>query len=202
MFGAGERFERNAGRMNSMLTKARMRGIVGGAAILTLFGGLWCILALASWPARPPWGIAAASATTFALLVACILRWRESAKMPDSHDPVAAAKGKRAGMLFGMIFGLEGGLIALSSVLLGRAGHGDWIPVAAGIIVGVHFLPLAYVFEVPLYYWTGALSVLGILGCLLIHAVGLRLLCVGLVMAGVLWLTTLLLLIRTRAAAA
>lgn len=181
-----------------MLTKARMRGIVGGAAILTLFGGFWCIDALVFWPVRPAWGIPAASAATFALVVACILRWRESAKMPDSHDPAAAAKGKRAGILFGIIFGMEGGLIALSSVLLARSGHGDWIPVAAGVIVGVHFLPLAYVFEVPLYYWTGAVSVIGILGCLSIHAVGPRLLCVGLVMAGVLWLTALLLLMQTR----
>jgi hypothetical protein len=122
--------------------------------------------------------------------------------MPDSTDPAAAAKGKRAGILFGIIFGLEGGLIALSSALLARSGHGDWIPVAAGMIVGLHFLPLAHVFEMPLYYGTGALSVLGILGCLLIHEVGLRLLGVALVMAGVLWLTTLLLLIRTRPAAA
>jgi hypothetical protein len=118
--------------------------------------------------------------------------------MPDSRDLAAAAKGKRAGILFGIIFGTEGGLIALSSVLLLRSGLGDWIPVAVAFIVGVHFLPLAYVFEVPLYYWTGALAIFGILGCLFIHAVGPRLLCVGLVMAGVLWLTTLLLLMQTR----
>ena len=118
--------------------------------------------------------------------------------MPDSHDPAAPAKGNRAGILFGIILGMEGGLIALSSVLLGGSGLGDWIPVAVGFIVGVHFLPLAYVFEVPLYYWTGALTVFGILGCLFIAAVGPRLLCVGPVMAGVLWLTTLLLLMQTR----
>jgi hypothetical protein len=181
-----------------MLTKPRMRGIVAGAAILTLFGGWWCIAALAYWPGRPAWGIPVASAATFLLLVVCILRLTASAKMPDSNDPAAAAKGKRVGILFGIIFGIEGGLIALSSVLLGRSGLGEWIPVAVGIIVGVHFLPLAYVFEAPIYYWTGALSVLGILGCLFIQAVGPRLLCVGLVMAGVLWLTTVLLLIQTR----
>jgi hypothetical protein len=181
-----------------MLTKARMQGIVGGAAILTLFGGLWCIAALAFWPAHPAWAIPVASAVTFVLLVACIVRLIASAKLPDSHDPAATAKGKRAGILFGIIFGVEGGLIALSSVLLGRSGHGDWIPVVVGIIVGVHFLPLAHVFEVPLYYWTGALSTIGVLACLFIPEVGLRLLCVGLVMAGVLWLTTVSLLAKTR----
>jgi hypothetical protein len=117
--------------------------------------------------------------------------------MPESHDPAAAAKGRRAAVIFGIIFGLEGGLIALSSALLAGSGLGDWIPVAVGLIVGLHFLPLAYVFEVPLYYWTGGLTVVGILGCLFIHAVGPRLLCVGLLMAGVLWLT-LLVLLQTR----
>jgi hypothetical protein len=181
-----------------MLTRARVRGILGGAAILTLFGGLWCIAALAFWPARPAWGIPAASAATFVLLGVCVLRLVASAKLPHSHDPAAAAKGKRAGILFGIIFGVEAGLIALSSVLLSHSGLGVWIPVAVGFIVGLHFLPLAHIFEAPLYYWTGVLTVVGILGCLLIPAVGLRLLCVGLVMAGVLWLTTVLLLMQTR----
>jgi hypothetical protein len=181
-----------------MATKARMRGIVGGAAILTLFGGFWCIDALAFWPTRPGWGIPAASGATFILLVLCVLRWIASAKMPDSHDPAAAAEGKRAGILFGIIFAIEGGLIGLISALLGRSGLGDWIPVAIALIVGVHFLPLAYVFKVPLYYWTGSLAVFGTLGCLFVHAVGPRLLCVGMLMAVVLWLTTLLLLMQLR----
>ena len=188
----------SADRDQSMLTKARMRGIIAGAAILALFGGFWFIITLVFQPARPAWTIPAASVTTFVLLVICGRRWAASAEMPDSHNPAAAARGKRAGVTFGIIFGLEGGLIALVSVLLGRSGLGDWIPVAVAIIVGVHFLPLAYVFEVPVYYWTGGLSIFGALGCLLIHAVGLRLLCVGLVMGTVLWSTALLLLVRTR----
>jgi hypothetical protein len=161
-----------------MLTKARMRGIVGGAGILTLFGGFWCIFPLSFWSARPAWAIPAASTLIFALLVVCLLRLRASAKLPDSQDPAEAAKGKHAGRLFGIIFGAEGALIGLASALLGRAGLGDWIPVAAALIVGLHFLPLAHVFEMPLYYWTGALAVFGVLGCLLVHAADARVLCV------------------------
>jgi hypothetical protein len=188
--------------INSEPTKARMRGLVGGAAILTLFGGLWCIGALAFWPARPDWGIPAASAATLVLIIVCVFRWTASAKIPASRDPAAAAaQGKRTGIMFGIIFGVESGLIALTSALLARSGLGDWIPVAVGLIVGVHFLPLAHVFDVPLYYWTGGFTVFGILVCLFIHSVGPRLLCVGLVMAAMLWLTTLLILLQTRAAA-
>jgi hypothetical protein len=73
-----------------------------------------------------------------------------------------------------------------------------WIPIAVAVIVGLHFLPLARVFEVPLYYWTGVLSVLGVLGCSLIRDAGMRLLCAGLTMAAVFWLTSLLLLLQAR----
>lgn len=44
-----------------MLRAARVRGIVGGAIILTLFGTAWCIIALVNWGARPAWAIPAAS---------------------------------------------------------------------------------------------------------------------------------------------
>ena len=181
-----------------MLSRARMRGFVGGAAILTLFGGLWCIWPLAAWPERPAWAIPTACAAIFVLLLLCILRWIASARILESEDPTASARGKRAGILFGIISGLEGGLIALASALLARSGLTAWIPWAVALIVGVHFLPLAYVFKAPLYYWTGALSVLGTLVCLFIHAGAMRTLCVGLVMAGVLWSTTLVILLQTR----
>jgi hypothetical protein len=165
-----------------------MRGTVAGAVILTIFGGLWCIIALANWTARPGWSIAAGA----------VARLVASRKIPSVDDPAAASKGKRMGMLFGIIFGIEAGLIAICSTLLASHGLAFWIPIAIAIIVAVHFLPLAHVFEVPLYYWTGGLSLLGVLGCLLIHDLGTRVLCVGLVMAAVLWLTVLLLLLQTR----
>lgn len=169
-----------------------------GAAILTLFGGWWCIAALANWARRPDWSIPAASATTIVLLVLCVMRLVASKEIATIDDPVAAAKGKRAGRLFGIIFGIEGGLIALCSMQLASRGLGLWIPIAIAIIVGVHFLPLAYVFDLSLYYWTGALCVLGVLGCLLIRDIYTRLLGVGLMMAGVLWLSVVVLLLQTR----
>jgi hypothetical protein len=92
------------------------------------------------------------------------MRLRGSRNILSIDDPVAAAKGKRAGMLFGIIFGLEGGLIWLCATLLAHVGLSIWIPIAVAVIVGLHFIPLARVFEVPLYYWTGVLSVLGMLG--------------------------------------
>jgi hypothetical protein len=133
---------------------------------------------------------------TVALLASCVMRLRGLRNIPSIADPVAAAKGKRAGKLFGIIFGIESGLIWLCATLLARAGLSIWIPIAVAVIVGLHFIPLARAFEVPLYYWTGVLSVLGMLGCSLIVDAGMRLLCAGLTMAAVLWMTALLLLLQ------
>lgn len=181
-----------------MSTIAHVRGCLAGAAILTLFGAVWCLLALHFWAARPGWSIPAGCIATIALLGLCVGRLMALRHIPSIDDPVAAAKGKRAGMLFGIIFGAEGALIALCSTQLARFGQSIWIPVVAAIIVGLHFIPLARVFEVPLYYWTGALSVLGVVGCSLIRDVGARQLCAGLVMAAVLWLTAVVLLLQSR----
>ena len=169
-----------------------------GASILTLFGSAWCIVALALWPAHPVWSIPAASVATIVLLALSLMRLRALRNIPSIDDPLAAVKGKRAGMLFGIIFGTECGLIWICAMLLAHLGLGIWIPIAVAIIVGLHFIPLARVFEVPLYYSTGVLCVLGMLGCSLIHDAGTRLLCAGLVMAAVLWLTAVLLLLQAR----
>jgi hypothetical protein len=126
------------------------------------------------------------------------MRLVTSRQISTIDDPVAAAKGKRAGRLFAIVFGIEGALIAPCSMLLASRGLGLWIPIAVAIIVGAHFLPLAHVFDVPLYYWTGALCILAVLCCLLIGDVYTRLLLVGLAMAAVLWLTAAVSLLQTR----
>jgi hypothetical protein len=133
---------------------------------------------------------------TIGLLALCVMRLTALRNIPSIHDPVAAAKGKRAGMRFGIIFGTESGLIWLCATLLARFGL--WIPIAVAVVVGLHFIPLARVFEVPLYYWTGVLCVLAMLGGSLIRDAGTRLLCAGLIMAALLWLTAVLLLLQAR----
>jgi hypothetical protein len=180
-----------------MPSVAHVRGTLAGAAILTLFGTFWWIVGLALWPPHPGWSIPAGCLAAIGLLAGCIVRLFNLRHVQSIDDPVAAAKGKRAGMLFGIIFGIEGVSIWLCAMLLGHLGLGTWIPIAIAMIVGLHFIPLARVFEVPLYYWTGALTVMGMLACSLIGNFGIRQLCAGLVMAAVLWLTALLLLLST-----
>ena len=176
----------------------RVRGMIGGAIILTLFGAFWSIIALANWAARPSWTLPGAILATIALLAISASRISATRGIESLDDPIAEAQGKRAGMLFGIIFGVEGALIFLCSMVLANQHLELWIPIGIALIVGVHFLPLAHVFEVPLYYGTGALCVLGVLACALIGDTALRLLCAGLTMAAVLWGSVVLILFQTR----
>ena len=182
-----------------MAVITRTQGIVVGAAILTAAGAFWCITALCYWSARPGWAIPLASATTIGLLALCAARFAASRRVVSVYDPVAAAAGRRIGMLCGVIFWIEFGLIALCAAWLARHGLVLWIPIVAATIVGIHFLPLARILAVPLYYGTGVFSIIGVAGCLLIPNFGLRLFCVGFVMAAVLWTTSSILLWQTRA---
>ena len=101
-------------------------------------------------------------------------------------------------MQFGIIFGIEGALIGLSSALLGRLGCAYWVLPMMAVIIGLHFLPLAYVFKTTLHKWTGATIVGGALLCVLIQNVGQRITAVAFTLAATLWSTPALLLLRTK----
>jgi hypothetical protein len=172
--------------------------MIGGAVILALFAAFWSIAALANWAARPSWTIPAAILATIALLTMSASRIWATRGIESLDDPIAEARGKRAGMWFGIIFSVEGVLIFLCAMVLAHVHLELWIPIGIALIVGVHFIPLARVFEVPLYYGTGVLCVLGVLACALIGDTGLRLLAAGLTMAAVLWASVVFILCQTR----
>lgn len=179
-------------------TKAHNRGLAIGAAILSLFGLAWSLGAVFAGPrpirlyAYTPVPIA------FALIVAslwCAIRARGRV----AADPRAAAEeGRRAGMLFGLIFVLEGALIAIAAIVLARYNLSPWIPVAVGFIVGLHFLPLARLFRTPLYYFTGILAAGSALVSVALADAVLRIVFVSFAMAAILWITAIAALIQVR----
>jgi hypothetical protein len=76
------------------------------------------------------------------------------------RSPKARARGRtigwRMGIGFGVVFGSEALLIALASIILSANGLDDFIVPVIALIVGLHFLPLAWLFQVQVYYVTGA----------------------------------------------
>jgi hypothetical protein len=96
--------------------------------------------------------------------------------------------------------GIEWGLVGAAAFLLGRFDHADLIPQVVGVVVGLHFLPLAKIFHAPRLYWTGSIIVVGALGTLLIpHGAGRNsAACVSVGLT--LWVTCVVILFRISSA--
>src|SRR5260370_31992905 len=128
-------------------TAAWARGSAIGAMVLTLFGAAWFFAGLANWADLPRWLFWIAGILPAGLCGIAVWPMWNANRLPASQDPeLAARRGRRAGMIFGIVFGVEGILIAGASVTLARRGHATLIPLAAAIIIGLHFLPLAHTF--------------------------------------------------------
>jgi hypothetical protein len=179
-------------------TAANVRGAALGALILTAFGTAWAVLALTSLPAPPHLPIALVAAVAAVLMGLAVRRVLTAGSLPSPEDEEAAQQGRRAGVAFGIIFTLEGATIGVGAVLLARADQSAWIPPFAAIVVGLHFLPLARVFRVPLYTCTGTAAVVWTLLCMAALQPWLRLLALGLGMGAILFTTAAVVLYRVR----
>jgi len=153
-----------------------VRGFVSGASILTGFGTLW---ALGNQSGLPTGGqgilLVGTAAICTILAVTNIRLWLQAGRLPTSPVPEETTYWEKAGPRFGLVFGAEIALIVVISSVLSRIGHETLIPPAIALIVGLHFLPLARLFHLPIYSATGiAMSLLAV-GCLVAVLLGLRL---------------------------
>lgn len=179
------------------MTRALARGAAIGALVLSWFGAFWAFASILHWPRATFWTWALAGIPVVALTLFSILRMIGAAGLPEAADGAQAAReGKRMGRNFGIICGIEFALIGGASALLARSGRPLLIPVAIALIVGLHFLPLARVFRLPVYYATGVLCVAFALASLLVADETVRLLALGVAMAVVLWLSAAAVLLR------
>lgn len=180
-------------------TADRLRGLAAGAFILTGFGGFWVFVVLLAWVARPRGLLFLAVLVAAGLALASVWRFLAAARAPNPDDAEAARKGRASGVVFGVLFGVEGALIGVGAVVLAGLGFGQWVPFFAALVVGLHFLPLARVFSVPLYAWTGGVLSLLAVGCACLPVnPSLRLRALGLTVGATLWLTATAALVKTR----
>jgi hypothetical protein len=185
--------------MQPALTTDRLRGLAAGALILTGFGSFWVFVVLLVWAGRPPGLLLLAVLVAVGLALASVWRFLAAARAPNPDDAEAARKGRASGVVFGVIFGVEGALIGVGAAVLSGLGLGLLIPFFTALVVGLHFLPLARVFSVPLYAWTGGVLSLLAVGCALLPVdPSLRLRALGLTVGATLWLTATAALYKTR----
>ena len=183
-------------------------GLVRGSLILTFFGTLWAGLSL---PGLRGWGlwtvIVIAGVMTITLMIPGLINLRAARSIhQEKVTPEEQAVSKKIAKRFSIIVGVEWMVaIVAANILLFLFNRPEFIAPMLVLIIGLHFLPLVFLFQVRVYFLVGTvLSLLGG-GALLALLFGLPLgglytwsVIVGLSTAGILWLTSLYVLVRAR----
>ena len=142
----------------TIIPRAAVRGTAFGVIFMAFFGTLWAgigIRGLQGWGFL--WLLILYLLIGGILLLGGIVLIMNSKRLSNKMVEGDSYRWKRKNMWLGIIIALEGILMATASVICESTNHLDlFVPVMA-LIVGVHFFPLAHLFQVKLYYISGSL---------------------------------------------
>ncbi|MDM5211066.1 hypothetical protein QUF94_06400 [Peribacillus sp. NJ4] len=191
-----------------LISKEAFRGSGIGVIFMALFGTLWAgtgVMGLQGWGF--PYVELAAIFVGIIMVIEGISLIYASQKMPDQVSENGARRLKRMNFWFNIVFIAEGLLIGIAIAICNMINQTDLIPGVIAIIVGIHFLPLAALFQIKVYYATGVLLCLLALITLLIvpdtvmfgeHQILAPLSLLGFGCALILWTTGLTLLLSVK----
>lgn len=151
------------------LPKTAVFGAANGVMFMTFFGALWASIGIiGSHGLGAPWLLVLSVVVTLILLIGAISLFGKAHNMNNAFIPKVSEHWKKINRKFGLIFGLEGLAIFITSVICNIINHFEvFFPIMA-IIVGIHFFPLAKLFRENFYYGTGGvLCILGVITFLL-----------------------------------
>jgi hypothetical protein len=165
--------------------------------ILILFAAVWAFSALVNWSQAPTWIFALVMLVIAALAVYSVARFTATSRLPrELEDAQAARQWRVANIWLAVIFAFEMIFIAVVAIILGDSDRSLLLPVAVAALVGIHFLPFALVFRIPIYWGTGLLLLACAAGSLLIVDESMRLLLLGMSVALVLSISAVVVLER------
>jgi len=139
----------------NVVTKADVRGTASGVMFMAFFGTVWANIGIGGL--RVPvaiWLLILAILIGAVLFFSGIIMIRQSRHLPNTNK---LRNAKNIDKWFNIVFAAEFGLIGIAAIVTNVIGYFDlFFPIMA-IIVGVHFFPLAHLFQVRTYYVTGIL---------------------------------------------
>ncbi|MFT4226709.1 hypothetical protein [Micropruina sp.] len=136
------------------IPRVAVHSTAGGLLLMAFFTTLWASWTLAGLPLPAGFVVVAAFLVCVVLFVVEGIRLFVLARRFPTVDTVERRGQTRSmGRRFGVIFGLEGVLIGVASGVLGATGLSDYLNPVIALIVGLHFIPLAGVFERTIDYW-------------------------------------------------
>jgi hypothetical protein len=172
-----------------------LTGLSIGALVCAFFGSPWMFWAVV-WSGSRSWmWYCAMDVISLAIIGLAILGIRTSFRLAAS-EPKGMKSWRPSRSHYWLTTGTEWALVVAAAIWLSHVGRDDLIPQACGVIVGLHFFPLAKIFRVPTYYGTGAAMILGELTSLMLpHGYARNILGCG-VVGLTLWATALIILTR------
>ena len=143
---------------SSTIPGAAVRDTASGVFFMAFFGTLWAytgVMGLHGWGV--PLLLVAVVIIGIALFFGGVLLIRASRELKNQVSKADLKRGKSRRFWFNIIFAAEGLAIVITITVCNATRHSELIPLIIAIIVGIHFLPLAHLFQVRLYYFTGTL---------------------------------------------
>ncbi len=141
-----------------VIPKAAVSGIARGVFFMAIFGTLWAYIGLVGlndW--NPLWLWILPPIVGIALFSGGISLTRAAGQLTSPVSNENAQGWKKKQRWFGIIFATEGVTMGIVTSLCGATGHYDLIFPLMAIIAGLHFFPLAPLFNLKSHYVTGAL---------------------------------------------
>ncbi|WP_028391075.1 DUF7010 family protein [Bacillus cihuensis] len=139
----------------TVVSKSDVRGTASGVIFMAFFGTVWADIGIGGLKG---WG--SVYLLILAVMIGAVLFISGIALIKGSRNlsnNTSAYSSKNVGKWFNIVFAIEFVLIIIAAVVCNSIGHFDWFFPIMAIIVGVHFFPLAYLFQVKAYYVTGSL---------------------------------------------
>ena len=127
------------------LSAAKLKGSARGALICTSFGSAWMYWVVVLSGSQTPVWFSIVTLLSVVLTLWSVLRVRAFRHL--SSSPAEAEQWMRFRKLFWIDSCIEWGLGGIAVFLLAHIGRSDLVPQVFGVIVGLHFLPLAKVFS-------------------------------------------------------
>ena len=142
---------------SSPIPGAAVRGVASGVLFMAFFGTLWAGIGIGGLQGLgSPWLSILAVLIGITLFIGSITLFLASRRLSNEVSEADARQGRQIGIWFGIIFTTEIIFIIIASWICNAINRFDlFFPIMA-IIVGVHFLPLAYLFQIRAYYYVGA----------------------------------------------
>jgi hypothetical protein len=141
-----------------------------GAMFYFAFGGAWIEYYAFQVVGKQPVVLVAIALLTLALLVVAYRRYKQN--QPALAAAAPSPQQKRADIIFNIVNAAQWVVIFVAANVLVNLGLSSWVIPCVILVVGLHFLPLAYVFANPPHYITGLALILLSVGYPLLAANG------------------------------